>query len=418
MTLIFWLCAASVVLAVIQEIPMLLFVRMLRRESRQPLQDFHRPRFAVLMPLRGNDPHLQRAIHGVLSQDYPDFELRIIVDHADDPAWDAVNAILDGESARNVRVSTLNRKYPTCSLICSACVQFLDELDDSDELIAFCPADSLVPSTWLRDMAAILDDPKVGATLGNRWYAPGNGMWGSLVRYVWNLGAIVPMWLYGIPWGGALAMRRRDVERADLRSIWSRSMCEDVSAVRALKRLGLQLRFSPRLIITNEEDIGLQACTRFISRQLFLTRFHLPRQWFLGTLHFLPTAVGLLLPLIALYLVQGSLADVSLCLSAIAISSACLAVGAVMLETSIRKLERKGNTEPSGFSMKCGWRLFVAMPLAMFVYSLATIQSMCLKKVEWRGVVYNVKGRDDIEMVKYSPYLPPQDQPSAVDMSI
>ena len=42
--------------------------------------------------------------------------------------------------------------------------------------------------------------------MGNRWYAPRAGYWGSLVRVVWNVGAVINMYYWNVPWGGTLAM--------------------------------------------------------------------------------------------------------------------------------------------------------------------------------------------------------------------
>src|SRR5262249_25516930 len=146
----------------------------------------------------------------LLIQDYPDFELRIIVDSREDPAWDLVQEILrqhkaDEASLNNsarkygscsgIHLTTLREKRQTCSLIGSCLVQFVGERDDSCKLVAFADADMVVPPYWLRELAGALVDPAVGTTLGNRWYAPSTAGWGTLIRYLWNVGAVVPMWL-------------------------------------------------------------------------------------------------------------------------------------------------------------------------------------------------------------------------------
>ena len=94
------------------------------------------PKMGVHFPLRGADPHLAPALRSLLNQDYPDFELRIIIDSREDPAWDLVHEILrqhqeseskidDGMALPNrrpsgcsrVHVTTLREKRRTCSLI-------------------------------------------------------------------------------------------------------------------------------------------------------------------------------------------------------------------------------------------------------------------------------------------------------------
>jgi len=51
-------------------------------ESRARPEPDDWPKFYVFMPLRGPDPHLPAAIRAILQQDYPNVELRIVVDHS------------------------------------------------------------------------------------------------------------------------------------------------------------------------------------------------------------------------------------------------------------------------------------------------------------------------------------------------
>jgi hypothetical protein len=156
-----------------------------------------------------------------------------------------------------VQTTTLHEKRRTCSLIGSCLVQFVSELDDSCKLVAFADADMVVPPHWLREMASALVDPTVGTTLGNRWYAPSSAKWGTLVRYMWNVGAVVPMWLFDIPWSGASVMRLSDVHRSGLAEQWGHGMVEDTPIKTAVQSLGLKLTFMPQLINVNREDIPL-----------------------------------------------------------------------------------------------------------------------------------------------------------------
>jgi cellulose synthase/poly-beta-1,6-N-acetylglucosamine synthase-like glycosyltransferase len=118
------------------------------------------PRIAVHMPLRGADPHLAAAIRSVLDQDYPDFELRIVVDADRDPAWAVAADVVRSHGAANVRLDVLRQKHTECSLVCSSVVQFFDGLDDSVDLVAFAAADVVLPPSWLRTLATAMSDPE------------------------------------------------------------------------------------------------------------------------------------------------------------------------------------------------------------------------------------------------------------------
>ena len=70
-------------------------------------------------------------------------------------------------------------------------MQVVKSLDDSYEFIAQLDADTIPHRSWLRELAAALEGEHVGAASGNRWYMPTEPDCGSIVRYLWNAGAVV-----------------------------------------------------------------------------------------------------------------------------------------------------------------------------------------------------------------------------------
>ena len=85
------------------------------------------------------------------------------------------------------------------------------QLDDAVEVVAFLDADSIPAANWLRAMVAPFTDPRVGGASGVRWFAPVDHGRGTLARYVLNALELPQMYLYRIPWGGSLAVRKRVV---------------------------------------------------------------------------------------------------------------------------------------------------------------------------------------------------------------
>src|SRR5262245_57651536 len=81
------------------------------------------PRSLVILCLRGADPFLTRCIHGILQQEYPNFELLIVVDQQGDDAWQPAADVVAASGATNVRMETLRERRTTCSLKCSALLQ-------------------------------------------------------------------------------------------------------------------------------------------------------------------------------------------------------------------------------------------------------------------------------------------------------
>lgn len=363
------------------------------------------PRISVLMPLRGADPYLPAAIRAVVGNDYPNLRLRIVIDDQNDPAWAVVEDTVSSLGAENVHISVLRDKSPDCSLICSSLIQAFDEAEDTSDLISFCAADMVAPTNWYWDMANAMSDPEVGSLLGNRWYMPAEGRWGSLVRYAWNAGAVVLMWLFRIPWGGSAGLRPTDVRRSGLRDLWGTAMVEDVPIYTAMRRLGLKMKFVPSLTMVNREEIGLGGAFRFLKRQMIWARLYHPR-WALVVAHSLMGLLSLVVPLavagwalaagesnIAVWLLGGVTAYVT---------GAALLVG--LLESSARAVLRARNEEVTRLTIGWAMRLVPAVALTQLLYPLAVIACCFAKEVNWRGIRYRILGRGKVRMVEYVPF--------------
>ncbi len=160
----------------------------------------------------------------------------------------------------------------TCSLKCSSLAEAVDQLDPSYEVIAFLDGDAPPHRTWLRELVEPLADPTIGVTTGNRWYTPDQVSWGSMVRYFWNAGAIVQVWLNGIIWAGSMALRRNVVDQIDLVASWRKSLSVDGTVVRRLKAAKLRAQFIPSVIMPNREDITIKSFTPWSERQLVAAR--------------------------------------------------------------------------------------------------------------------------------------------------
>src|SRR5699024_969834 len=105
------------------------------------------PEAAVVLSVRGGDPTLEACLRGVLDQDYPHYQVRVVVDHPDDPAWEAVRRVV-GAAARpnvDVRVAALRERVPTCTLKVSSHLQGVRDVGADAEVIAFVDADAVPP---------------------------------------------------------------------------------------------------------------------------------------------------------------------------------------------------------------------------------------------------------------------------------
>jgi cellulose synthase/poly-beta-1,6-N-acetylglucosamine synthase-like glycosyltransferase len=395
------ICAGIlIVTALLRVVMTLVFLRSTRPTGVPSTIPDPAPRVAIHMPVRGVDAYLVQTIQSLLDQDYPNFEVRIIVDSSGSAEWELIQQTVRDLHTDRVTVSTLTRRSPTCSLVCNAIVQFVENLGDDIELVALCDSDMVVPRNWLREMVAGMADPNVGSTLGNRWYMSPTAGWGTLVRYTWNGFCNSQLWYHGIVWSGAACLRVKDIHRANLPALWATSMIEDALLRDALARVGLRLQYVPELIVVNREEIPLGQSIRFVMRQMYWTLTYAK-----GTSSFLviATLVGfatvallVLLPLGVLtqqWAVAGWSAAALLVQLAVSISNTALQ------EQRVRWMMVRRGEAVTRFPAAAIWKLPFAILLSQLVTCYSIVASCFIRKVRWRGVVYQVDGPFNVRLI-------------------
>ncbi len=373
--------------------------------SQKKLPDDECAKAAIILCLRGGDPFLGDCIDGVLQQDYPDFELRMVIDHESDPATEIALAALSRRPTVAARIDFLREPRPTCSLKCSSLCQAVDDLDDSFEIVAFIDADTVAHPTWLRELAGPLANAEVGAATGNRWYMPTRPSIGSMMRYVWNCAAIIQMHALKIAWGGTLAMRRETIDKLELTAKWGRAFCEDTMLFGELRKAGLQLEFVPSLMMTNRESCGVTGCIRWVCRQLLAAKLYHPR-WPVVAVHGAATATFpiVALPLLSTAIMKGDVFNVALVALSVAGYVALLAVSLCLIERAVCRVITERGESARWLSPQALLYFVVSSPLLQILYPVALVISQLTRRVNWRGIVYRIHAPFEIEMLEYSPY--------------
>lgn len=385
--------------------------------SRSPIRDPEWlraggfPKAAVILCLRGSDPFLTDCLRALFGLEYPDFDIHIIVDHTEDPAWKTVNIVTAEFNLTNLKLHTLTQRRETCSLKCSSLIQVISGLDNSCAFIALLDGDTIPHPTWLCELAVALDDELVGAATGNRWYCPHDNGWGSLVRYYWNAAAIVQMYWYGIAWGGTLAIKTRTIHYARLLESWEHAFCEDTMLYSSLKTSNLNLKSVPELLITNCESCSLAGYFQWVTRQLLTTRLYHPRWWlivFHGLSSTLLITSGMIVFVIAVFQ-HNTRAAVWTAAGVVGFQLAnciCLVI--------IRNAARTAIAGRPGSAAKLSIQQLIRAPIAIvltqFVHFAALGCAMTRRTVNWRQVRYRISGPWKIRMQKYQLWRETGDQ--------
>jgi cellulose synthase/poly-beta-1,6-N-acetylglucosamine synthase-like glycosyltransferase len=384
----------------------LLFVGSLNSGSKS-LPDEQLPKTAVLLCLRGADPFLPDCLRSLLQQNYPRYDLRLIVDSEQDPAWQVVNNIIREIGANNFQINHLRTVSQTCSLKCSSLVQAVSELDDSYKVVALVDADTIVHANWLRELVSPLSHPTVGATTGNRWYIPTGRSWGTLVRYIWNVSAVVQMYSYSIPWGGTLAIKTEVLRQTGLLERWGQALSEDTMIRSILAKYNLQVKFVPSLIMLNQEESDLPSLKYWFQCQLLSSRLYHPYWWAVVGEAVLTIALPQLLIFVWFVSFLSGQGDTAIfALSWYVIYVLALVMLMLFLELGVQPIIRSQGKPVTSFSTSLIWRMMMGIPLTHWIYGWAMIASLQMQIVNWRGVTYEVNRSGNIRLVDYRPYQP------------
>jgi Glycosyltransferase like family 2 len=384
------------------------FARLLGRWAAAPDREGHLPRTAVILSLRGADPSLADCLEGLLRQNYPCYDVWVVVDNRADPAWTVVQQVAAAGHPADLRVCLLEVPRQTCSLKLSAILQVIGELDDSYPVVALIDADVIPHRDWLRDLAGPLADPAVGATTGIRWFTPWEPGWGTAVRYLWGAAAATQMYAFHIPWGGSLAFRVDLLRDHGLLGQWERSLWEDTIIFRPLRDAGLELRFVPAATMITRESTDLGSCFRFIRRQLLNVRLYHPG-WPAILAHGIASALGLAsaVGMCAACLAAGRWEMAAWTGGAVTAYVFGLGIALALLERRIHRLvERRGQT-----TVFLPVKVWPAIPVTQVFYLACLASAALMRRVVWRGITYEVRGPCDVRMVAYHPYEAPDQSP-------
>ena len=153
--------------------------------------------------MRGADPTLGDAIKSLLSQDFRQYRLCIVVDDQDDPAVKIIRDAIDERDAARVEVLTLQNPLSSCTLKCSAIAEGVEHvlaIDPDAEYLVFVDADSRPPAAMMKTLTgALFNDPSLGLASGNQWFEPKTpATIGSTVRSLWYAGALFFSMLFNL----------------------------------------------------------------------------------------------------------------------------------------------------------------------------------------------------------------------------
>jgi cellulose synthase/poly-beta-1,6-N-acetylglucosamine synthase-like glycosyltransferase len=379
-------------------------------------QKWHPPA-AVILPLRGRDPFLAQSLAALLDQDYPDYQVQVVLDSDEDAAWQDLRPLLERMPPHRFSVQLLEKPSDECSLKVSALLQALERLDVRFEAIALMDSDVMPHACWLSDLVAPLADPRVGASTGQRWYGASVTEWGTSARFAWNVGAVVQIWLYGIVWAGSLAMRRLTITEIGLCEAWRHALSDDGVATRELRRHDKRVSFVPEVLMFNRERISISNFYRWVQRQLIAARPSGPA-WRIAWLHCLNLLATHVLTaiMLAVSLATGSWMALAFLATLWAVYWSSCILWVMLLDRRVRQRLTASGRDLPAVPAGVAWRLIPAIVLAHVMYPAAALAAGFRRRLSWRGIEYEVLGQDRVRRLNYVPFraAPEPSRPESV----
>ena len=375
---------------------------------------------SVILAIRGCDPGLKQTLLALLDQDYENYDIHLVVDHRRDAAWNLVHEVKEQfDEDHRISIHEMTKPMKTCGLKCSSLLQGLEQLHPNTKFLVLIDADVIPHENWLSHLIAPLADKKIGVVTGNQWFEPKTLSAGSILRSLWNAGALVPTAIYSNPWAGSFAMRMKDVRRARLAKIWRRSIVDDGPIRRALQPLGLSIYFAPNLIMVNRERCTLSYVFRYVRRMLTWSRMY--ESTFLNTVIHAGLTVGLVLSAFAALITSIVLGNweaattvgIGILVAGLVNGCAYFAVrNAVSLNAGLR------GEELGKVSLLRTFLVLTLAPVAYLVYGFSCLQACLCQHIQWRQITYQLHGRSQVKMVRYQPWVPSEADQVQSEVSI
>lgn len=408
--MVYFFCLLALLIGLGSLLSAMVFAWLFRSRSGFQFREDERPAVAVVMCVRGCDPFLQDTIVALGRQSYSDYQVIVVVDHRQDPAWSVLESLQQAldPTSEWLEIQELQDHCGSRGLKCSALLQAIRSLPQP--VVVTIDSDAIPHADWLQRMVQPLQDKQVGAVTSNQWFEPDSWNLGTWVRSVWHAGAVVPTAVLGNPWAGAFAMRRQDMIDGGLLEAWEQSVIDDGPVRQTLHRLKKRLVFVPANFSINREDCSLAFAFRYVGRMLTWSRLYESTFWI--TLIHMLTVVGTHVVVLVgtlwyggeLLQGTGTVPEVIpwlLCLVWLVVSQV---VGYFLIRAAVLSHREKPLSAVPATTYRVGWVL-VALPLALLAYAWGSLLALFTREICWRQIRYCLKSGGRVTMQSYHPYV-------------
>ena len=361
------------------------YLNFFKRELAKPRTQYA-PFATVFVPCKGLEDGLEENLAALLDQEYSAYEVVFVVGSDVEPAITAIESVSRDDGKMKLAVAD---KAVDSSQKVENLREAVLHADPRSEVFVFVDSDARSSKTWLRDLAAPLEDSNIGAATGYRWFISKCPTFSSELRNVWNASiasALGPDRKDNFCWGGSMAIRRDVFEKLDIREKWRGTLSDDFTVTRALNAADLPIHFVPQALTASFEDCSFREMLEFTTRQMKITRVYAPKLWLVS---FFGSGLFCLVMLwsvaIAIFSRQNDL-SVAAALFTLAVVSV-LSIGKSYLRLKAVRLVLQ-TYEPLLRRQRVPQMTLWA--IAPFVFFINCVAALISRRIKWRGIGYEM----------------------------
>ena len=369
-----------------------------KRELAKPKSNFA-PFVSIIAPCRGLDIDLRENLSALFRQDFPRYEIIFAVDDEKDESVKIIEEVTSEAEklAKNVSTKLIvaGRASDSSQKVHNLREAVLRVADES-KVFVFVDSDARPAENWLRDLIAPLEDEKIGAATGYRWFISKRRDFASELLAVWNASiasALGANKRNNFCWGGSMAIWRDAFEKLNVRGHWRGTLSDDFAVTRLMKKANLPIYFVPQALTVSIEDRTFRELLEFTTRQMKITRVYAPNLWiasFIGSFIFN-------LVFIWGVLILGSTNTFSFWVALIAlITISIFSTAKAHLRLKAVKLALKRYEKEINKQFWTQNTLWVLSP-ALFFYNAA--MALFSRKIVWRGIKYQLNSPEETSII-------------------
>lgn len=264
--------------------------RKLAQRAAKPQTDRfsdYRPPAALIVPFKGVEPALEGNLKGLLTQQYPDYRVLMVVEDEADPAYPLLQEAIKQHPGCKAEVVISGESGPTegqkIHNQLTALRQLLKE-DAGEEVWVFADSDAVPGPEWLGELIGPLGQERTAVTTGFRWLIPEPPPGRTAAPFWAKVTSIINSSTTGLlrrdsfthAWGGSMAMTVKTAKEGDLLGVFHGAICDDYQVTLMCRALKRRVYFVPECLVASPIDYGFKAMCNFAYRQYFLTRLHVP----------------------------------------------------------------------------------------------------------------------------------------------